>query len=164
MNKFRNYRRVVLSGMAILGILATGTQSAAAQATNDISIQIVANRDVVKPGQKVTYTVTMTNRGPSDATFVDVGFQLPDQLQLVSMECDLGISPDTPFCEYSALASGQTVVSTLVAAPTSRPRGNPVVLTTTAAVSFESADSFDPDTANNISSVQTKLIGRQAHP
>ncbi len=47
----------------------------------------------------------------------DVGFSLPDQLNLVSMTCDRGISPDTPFCEYSTLAAGETVVSTLVATP-----------------------------------------------
>jgi hypothetical protein len=108
----------------------------------------------------------MTNLGPDDAVATDVGFSLPDQLRLVSMTCDLGISPDTPFCEYGSLNAGETVVSILVAKPNLGARkGNPE-LTTTASVFFEvdcSFDpdcTFDPDLSNNSASITMKLTGK----
>jgi len=142
----------------------------AASATSDISVTIVAERSNVKEGQNITYTATMTNLGPDDANFTDVSFGLPDQLSLVSMTCDLGISPDTPFCEYSSLNAGETVISTLVATPNPDVQNHKKHLVTTAAVSFEvdcSFDpncTFDPNNRNNSASVAIKLIGSLAHP
>lgn len=167
------YRRIILNVIGILPlILSLGTSKAAfaAQSTADISVTLVADQSKVKMGQTITFTATMTNLGPDDAAFVDVGFSLPDQLTLVSMTCDKGISADTPFCEYSSLAVGETVVSTLVATPTPGSLTKPRKLTTTANVIFEvdcSFDpncTFDPNTSNNSSSLITKLIGKVAHP
>ena len=166
MNKLKKYRRFLFTAAGILSLVAAVGNSApasAAQAGSDISVKIVADRAVVRPGQTVMYTVTMTNIGPDDASFVDVGFRLSSQLVLVSMQCDLGISPDTPFCEYSSLPSGHTVVSTLVAIPKSTTRRHQSVVRTVAAVSFETADSFDPHSANNTASIRTRLVGRRHH-
>ena len=108
----------------------------------------------------------MTNHGPDDATSVDVGFALPAQLRLVSMSCDKGISPDTPFCEYSSLRAGETVVSILVAKVNAGARQDRESVTTTARVSFESDCAFDPnctfdpDLSNNSASVTTRLTGK----
>ena len=94
----------------------------------------------------------------------------PDQLNLVSMTCDKGISPDTPFCEYSSLAAGETVVSTLVATPNPSALTHDRKLTVTANASFEVDCSFDPnctldpDTSNNSTSITTKLLGKLSHP
>src|SRR5512141_113067 len=167
MNKFRSYRRFifsVLGGLSLLATLGTSTPVMAAQVTSDIAVKISASRSTVGPGQTVTYTVTMTNNGPDDATFVDVGFQLSNDLVLVSIECDLGISPDTPFCEYSSLKSGSTVVSKLVARPSQGGLRRPRVVTTTASVFFESVDTLDPNMGNDTTSVKTKLVGRSSHP
>src|SRR5512142_2837759 len=114
MNSFQLYRffRIGLLGalmvaavspISVQRVHAQGTQS-----TSDLSIQMAADRDKVRFGENITYTVTMTNLGPDDAVFADVRFELPDQLVLVSMTCDLGISPDTPACEYTSLPSGAT--------------------------------------------------------
>lgn len=173
MNIPRNYRRFILNIIGIFPLiisLATSKPAFAATSTSDISITLVADQDKVKMGQTVTFTATMTNLGPEDASFVDVGFSLPDQLNLVSMTCDRGISPDTPFCEYSTLAAGETVVSTLVATPTPGSTVHPRELTMTANVFFEVDCSFDPNCTldpnkdNNSASLTTKLIGKLTHP
>src|SRR5512146_301678 len=123
MNHFRSYRYVLTSVLGILSLMATIASSApgsprqASQAGSDVSVSMAADRSTLKVGQDVTYTVVMTNLGPDDATFVDVAFALPDGLRVLSITCDLGISPDGPFCEYSSLPSGASVVSTLVATP-----------------------------------------------
>ena len=113
----------------------------------------------------------MTNLGPNDASFVDVGFSLPDQLNLVSMTCDKGISPDTPFCEYSSLVSGETVVSILVATPNPSAKNHDRSVTMTSNVSFEVDCNFDPTNctfdsngSNNSASVTTRLVGKLLHP
>lgn len=173
MNKLIKYRRFIINLIGILPLiisLGSSQVAFAATATSDIAITLVADHNKVKAGQTVTYTVTMTNLGPEDASFVDVGFSLPDQLNLVSMTCDLGISPDTPFCEYSTLAAGQSVVSTLVATPTPGSTVHPRELTVSANVFFEVDCSFDPNctfdsnTGNNSAWLTTKLVGKLAHP
>jgi uncharacterized repeat protein (TIGR01451 family) len=174
MNTLRNYRRFIINIIGILPLiisLGNAKPVFAAAATSDISVTLVADQSQVKMGQMITYTATMTNLGSDDALFVDVGFSLPDQLNLVSMTCDRGISPDTPFCEYSTLAAGETVVSTLVATPTPGSTVHPRKLTVTANVFFEVDCSFDPDNctfdpngSNNSASLTTKLVGKLANP
>lgn len=173
MNRPNKFRQLLIRTIGILSILISlgnTKQVLAAQNTSDIAVTIVADQREVKMGQTITYTATMTNLGPEDAFFVDVGFSLPDQLNLVSMTCDKGISPDTPFCEYSTLAAGETVVSTLVATPTPGALTHDRKLTVTANVFFEvdcTFDpncTFDPDSSNNSSSLITKLIGKLTHP
>jgi uncharacterized repeat protein (TIGR01451 family) len=172
MNRLNKFRQLFIRTIGILSIiisLGNTKQVLAAQNVSDISITIVADQSKVKMGEDITYTVTATNLGPDDAIFVDVGFSLPDQLNLVSMTCDRGISPDTPFCEYSTLAAGETVVSTLVATPTLGSLIYDRKDTVTANIFFEidcSYDAnctFDPDLSNNSASLITKLIGKLAH-
>src|SRR6266487_1083952 len=162
MNKLRNYRRFLMSMIGILPLiisLGSSKVAFAATSTSDISVTLVADQSEIQPGQNITYTATMTNLGPDDASFVDVGFSLPDELSLVSMTCDLGISPDTPFCEYSSLKSGQTVVSIMVATPIADAPHGDRHLSVRAAISFEvncSFDpncTFDPELGNNVASV-----------
>ena len=141
MNKFTKNRRFIVNIAGILpliiSLLGSSQVVLAATATSDISIMLVADRSRVKVGQNITYIATMTNHGSDDAIFVDVGFSLPDQLNLVSITCDKGISPDTPFCEYSSLKAGETVVSTLVATPNPSASNRDRSVMTTASVSFE---------------------------
>jgi uncharacterized repeat protein (TIGR01451 family) len=170
MNTLKNYRSLMVSVLGILSLMATMASSApmgrlqASQTTNDIAIKISQDRDKVSEGQDVTYTVVAMNLGPDDATFVDVGFKLPSQLNLVSMSCDLGISPDTPFCEYSSLPAGSRVVSTLVATPNNATQLHSKLLKVSASISFENPGVLDPDLRNNTASVGTRLVVKPAHP
>ena len=174
MNKFTKYRRFIVNIAGILpliiSLLGSSQVVLAATATSDISIMLVADRSRVKVGQNITYIATMTNHGSDDAIFVDVGFSLPDQLNLVSITCDKGISPDTPFCEYSSLQAGETVVSILVATPNPSTQKHDRSVMTTAIVTFEidcSYDSnctFDPNSSNNLAAAPVRIVGKLAHP
>ncbi len=165
MNIRTKYRAVIMTALGVLSLLATMASSAPrngqnTQSSTDVSLSMLADRSTVKAGQDVTYTATMTNLGPADATFVDVAFTIPAGLQMISLTCDQGISPDGPFCEYSSLPAGAAVVSTLVATPQSGTTVHTRLLTASASVLFENADAFDPNPGNNAASVKTKLIGR----
>lgn len=160
MNKLMNYRRFMLTVLSILSLWATLGSSApitTAQTTDDISIKIVADRGAVAPGQRVTYTLTATNLGPDDAVFVDTVFKISDQFVVISLTCDQSISPDGPFCEYSSLPAGASVVSTLVVTPKSTAHMRPHTVKTVASISLETADTFDPNLINNTATVRTRI-------
>jgi uncharacterized repeat protein (TIGR01451 family) len=175
MKKLIKYRRFIVSLIGILPLivsLGTSQVALAARSTSDISVTLIANRSKLKVGQTIIYTAIMTNLGPDDADSVDIRFNLPVQLTLVSMTCEFGITPDTPFCEYSSIKAGERVVSTLTAtlnpdALTRRQRS----LRVTADIlleedcAFEPPDNctFDPNLSNNLASVSTRLVGRLPH-
>ncbi len=164
-----NYRALIVTALAVFSLLATMASSSPkngqnTQSATDVSLSMLADRSTVRAGQNVHYTATITNLGPADATFVDVAFAIPDGLQILSIRCDQGISPDGPFCEYSSLPVGEAVASTLVATPR---LGAPVqtrLLTASASALFENADAFDPNPNNNTASLKTRLIGRLPQP
>jgi uncharacterized repeat protein (TIGR01451 family) len=167
MNTLISYKHFMLNALSILSLWATLGSSAPIMSTaktiNDISIKIVADRGVVRPGQKITYTITATNLGPDDAVFVDTAFDISDQLVVVSLVCDKGISPDGPFCEYSSLRSGASVIARIVATPKLTARARSKTMQTIASIQFETIDTFDPNMNNNKASVRTRLIGGSAH-
>ena len=168
MNKLPKYRQVIFATIAILLLvlsLGNSRRVLAAQNTADVSVTLIANKSRVKVGENITYTVTATNHGPDAALLVFVYHGLSDQLNFVSVTCDRGISSDGPFCEYSVLEPGESVVSIFIATP------NPDIqnqernaLTATAVTSFESADTLDSNRGNNWASVTVRLIGRLTHP
>ncbi len=174
MNRLIKYRRFLLSLIGILPLivsLGASRVAFAATSTSDISVTLIANRSNLKVGQTITYTAIMKNLGPDDASFVDVRFNLPVQLTLVSMTCDLGITPDTPFCEYSSLKAGQTVISKVVAKLNPNALAHERKVKVTADILLEQDCAVQPDNCtldpnhnNNSSSVTTKLIGKLTHP
>ncbi len=105
MENHTGFRYLTVSILGMLSLLAIPTSIPPrpwqnTQAASDVSLTMLADRSIARVGQNVTYTAARTNLGPSDATFVDVAFTLPAGLRIVSMSCDMGISPDGPFCEY----------------------------------------------------------------
>jgi uncharacterized repeat protein (TIGR01451 family) len=163
-------RRLLLGVIGIMPLvsLATVQPVAAATATSDISIRLVANHGSLTTGRQITYTATMTNHGPNDASLVDTTFSWPAQLDLVSITCDHGISPDTPACEYLSLKAGQSVVSVFVATPHpgSHPASGRIRVTARATFevdcSFDPNCTFDPHLRNNSAWVVTRLFPRAA--
>jgi uncharacterized repeat protein (TIGR01451 family) len=155
----RRILEIVLSALTILVLLGSNVHPALAQGFTDLSVRIVANKEKVKPGQTITFTVTATNRGSVDAPLVDVIHKLPAQLQFVSLTCDRGISSDGGFCEYGSLKAGASVVSILVATPLTGQRVNHAIkVTTTAVVSLETTETTDPNQHNNMAKVTTELV------
>ena len=87
--------------------VATVDTSLVAQAAFTITKQQAAPAGAVIAGELVTYTITITNHGPSQARSVDVKDQLPAGLSLVSMNAGQGVCA-SGICQFGALAVGAT--------------------------------------------------------
>lgn len=163
MNRLRKIRRLLVSLIGILPLvlsLANIQPVFADTSASDISVKIFADRNTVRLGQNVTYTIKATNLGPDPANFVDVVHNLPAQLTFVSLTCDHGISPDSPNCEYSIIEPGETVTSILVATPNPSVLPHRRHLVTKTTINFETADMTDPQLSNNSASVTVRWVGR----
>jgi Domain of unknown function DUF11 len=80
----------------------------------DLAILRVTGPQHTMAGRQVTFKILATNLGPAPSE-LDVGVSFSAGLALAQMTCDFGISPDTPFCEYSNVAPGTRVATTVVA-------------------------------------------------
>jgi uncharacterized repeat protein (TIGR01451 family) len=132
-----------------------GTGVAAASA--DLAVSISASPNPAKTGQRVTYTITLLNAGPSTATAILINDTLSSQSTFVSATITGG-SCVTPVkgasgvvsCSLASLASGAskpiTIVVTVIAKKTS--------ITNTVTVSSATAD---PNLANNTASITTRV-------
>jgi hypothetical protein len=102
------HRRV--SFVAVLGLLlatiigVTSPNPAAAQLpSTDLAILRITGPQQVKAGKVVTFKIVATNLGPATSQ-LDVAVTSAGGLELNFLQCDLGISADGPFCEYSNVA------------------------------------------------------------
>ena len=102
-----------------------------------LSIRKTSTPATVNAGEVVTYTITITNSGPSAARFVDVKEQLPSGLTLQSITASNGGVCAGTLCQFGTVAVATTRTVTVVAKVGSDVTG---VVTNTAAV-----DSIDND-------------------
>jgi uncharacterized repeat protein (TIGR01451 family) len=166
MKRLKISRRGFVHIVGILALIASfgaNGQAHAAQTTVDVAVKIAADQNRVKQGQTITYTITTTNQGADVAIAVDVVHSLSDQLNVVSLTCDKGISPDGSFCEYSILEPGETVVSTMVATIKPDALNRERNVTTSARLAYEAADTIDTDDSNNTDAVTVRLVGDVNH-
>ena len=114
-------RRVVRGkGAVVLAALASGAVFAlpaagqiAGPPTADLGVvSIHANRSSAAHGTHVTFTEVIRNNGP-EAAELDTTPQITGGV-LVGEVCDLGISADTPFCEYGDVSPGTTLTTKFV--------------------------------------------------
>ena len=103
--------------------------------------------------REVTFTIVATNNGP-DAVDFNV-YWSSDQLSLVTMVCDRGISADTPACEYGTVQPGVTLTSTVVAEVMAT--GSKHAVETGCTVS----DATDPNPGNDCLDAAVKVIGKR---
>jgi hypothetical protein len=81
--------------------------------TADIGVvSLHASRAMAAHGIRVTFTEVITNNGP-DAVELDTMPQITGGT-LVNEVCDLGISPDTPNCEYGTVDAGTRLTTKFV--------------------------------------------------
>lgn len=129
--------------------------------TASASTTVVAQADLVitksgaagvVAGQNVTYTIVVTNNGPSDATSVVVSDPAPANLTFVS---NSGACSGNFPCSLGTLTNGQSVTITSTYSTSANFSGN---VTNTASVSSTTAD---PNGANNSASATTN-VGAQA--
>jgi uncharacterized repeat protein (TIGR01451 family)/CSLREA domain-containing protein len=128
----------------------------------DLSIAKSGAPNPVVSGNRLTYTLTVTNNGPGGATGVTVTDQLPDSVHFNSMSSTQGTctrstttkqSPKngTVTCSLGALASGATSSVTIVVTTTT-----PGKLINTATVS---GNEFDPNQGNNSAATTITVVG-----
>lgn len=86
---------------------------ALAPASADLSIIKSTNASTVVSGTTLTYTISVTNDGPSDATNVHVTDTLPAEVELVSANPSQGTCDATIDCALGTLTSGASATITL---------------------------------------------------
>jgi uncharacterized repeat protein (TIGR01451 family)/LPXTG-motif cell wall-anchored protein len=119
----------------------------------DLSISKDDAPDPVSPGSNLTYTLEVSNAGPSTAAGVVVTDILPAGSTLVSTSGCAGDPNGVPDCALGDLAPGDTATYTIIVTVDSSAAG---ALTNTATVSAATAD---PDTTDNSASTTTELAG-----
>ena len=153
-------RLALLTGFfvsAAVGLTLAAAAGAQAVPTADLAIvSNTANVKHAKVGAEVTFTIIATNNGPESADF-NVTWT-SGQLQLVSETCDLGISPDTPACEYGTVEPGVTLTTTVVAEALST--GSKVAIGTGCMVE-QPGFIIDPDPQNNCAAATVKVVGKR---
>ncbi len=120
----------------------------------DLRVTKSDSPDPAVVGSNVTYTITVTNAGPTPATNVQVIDSLPPNATVVSATSthgSVGGSGSTRFVNISSLASGESAVVTIVV--TNSITGS---FTNTALVSSSSIT--DTNTDNNTASAVTTIL------
>jgi hypothetical protein len=116
-NLRRMKRRKRVPFLVCVAVVALLPFPAAAQEVPNADLAVLSNAANAKHGhvgQQVTFTILATNNGPdtTPGLFVTATFQ---GLELVEEICDLGVSADTPSCEYSNIPRGQILTTTVIA-------------------------------------------------
>ena len=148
-----------LAYVLVMAVLAVGLSAdlAAAQSGADLQITKVAEKKTVKIGETITYTITLTNLGPDVATNIVFGDPIPDQLNLVSSTCG-NVSAS---CMVASLAGGASVTLVVVTTPIANLAHSERQVTNGAFI--EESGSTDPNAANDIASVTTRVVGPLHH-
>jgi uncharacterized repeat protein (TIGR01451 family) len=87
----------------------------------DLTVALTGTPDIVRVGENVTYTVAVTNKGPDDATNVELTVTLPSTVTLVSAMPDAGTCTSTVTldCDLGNIAKGASPVLTTIVVKTS---------------------------------------------
>lgn len=161
-------------GLTTAGTNITNTASATTTSfdpdTNDntggvqLSVNPAADLRVVKTADKptanvdedITWSVALTNLGPSTATGVTLTDNAPAGVAIQSVTPPAGVTCSTAgqtiTCSTASLASGQTRTVSIVGRVARSSAGSPLNNSATGASS-----TFDPDTSNNLSAVTTNV-------
>jgi uncharacterized repeat protein (TIGR01451 family) len=118
----------------------------------DLAVQIAGNPDLLSVTQTLTYTVTVQNLGPQDATNVVLTNTLPSTVNFVSLATNQGTCTEANLvvvCNISKLVSGDALVATIAVVPTT-----PGTITDSATAT---ASQTDTNTANNTASHSTAV-------
>ena len=121
----------------------------------DLTLTKTSSPATVAPGAPVTFTLKVTNRGPSAAQDVVITDVLVPQLVFSSASpgCTFGSATATIECEQGTVAAGETVTFTVTATVNAGTQSGPLVNQAVTA-----AAGYDPDLANNGSSTTITVV------
>ena len=121
----------------------------------DVTLTKSASPAAAAPGAPVTFTLKVTNRGPSDAHDVVITDVLVPQLVFSSASpgCTFASATATIECEQDTVTAGETVTFTVTATVKTGTQAGPLVNQAVTA-----ADGYDPDLANNGSSTTIAVV------
>jgi uncharacterized repeat protein (TIGR01451 family) len=140
---------------------SAGSAVITVQNKSDLQVIIQSNVDVINFGGTLTYTVTVTNLGPFQASAVTLVDPVPAESIFLSMNS--GGAPcmapppamgGTVTCNFGNMASGASATVSF----TVRVSKPPVPASTTNTV-VVSSPNFDPNPANNSATVKTLVFG-----
>ena len=118
---------------------------------SDLSITKSDSPDPVTPGSNLTYTLTATNSGPSDATGVVVTDTLPTGVTLVSATPSVGSCSGVVTCNLGTLANGDSATISIVVTVDAATACGTTLTNTVSLVS----NVPDPNSSNNTASADT---------
>ncbi len=131
----------------------TATETTEIEVVADLSVDIADSRDPVRAGGRLSYTVVVTNNGPSPATGIYVTTTLPVGLTFASAPSVCEATGLIVSCAIGPLASGATSTVVIKVAV-----GTSTAATTTAEAQVSGVDE-DPDASNNVSEETTAVVG-----
>jgi uncharacterized repeat protein (TIGR01451 family) len=141
----------ITPGPIAAGICVKGGATAAASA--DLAIGKTASADPVLAGSTLTYALVVANFGPATATNVVVTDPLPASATFLSDSTTQGTctqAAGTVTCSLGTLSPNGRALVVIKVTPTAK-----TLLTNTARVT---ADQSDPNLANNMASVSTRVL------
>jgi Domain of unknown function DUF11 len=104
---------IILGALAAAVVFAVPAAADTSPPTADLAVvSIHASRQTAAQGTRVTFTEVIRNNGP-ETVEMDTLPQITGGA-LVEEVCDLGISPDTPNCEYGDVAAGASLTTKFV--------------------------------------------------
>ena len=138
------------------------TQTTTVNREADLAVTKSDSPDPVLAGNNLTYTVTVTNDGPSDASGVTLSDTLPGGVTFVSATSTAGTcgeSGGVVSCNsIGTLTNGASATITItVTVPTSMAHGTILSNSATA-----TATETDPNTSNNTNITQNTTVNREA--
>lgn len=111
----------------------------------DLAVVKTAAPQMAVLGEEYTYTINVTNKGPSEATGVEAVDTLPSQVNIVSVVPSCPVSGNVVTCDLGAFATGETKTISIKVIPTQTG-----ILTNSVSVSAIEAD---PDLCNNSANI-----------
>lgn len=122
----------------------------------DLSVTKEVDRTAPNEGDPVTFTITLSNNGPSDATGIAATDILPTGLSYVSSNPSKGsYDPSTGLWDVGALSNGTSATLALVASVNSGTEGLAIINQ----VRVTAADQGDPVPANDLATATITVQG-----
>jgi uncharacterized repeat protein (TIGR01451 family) len=134
--------------------VGTAATTVAAPPSADVAVTKTDSPDPVTAGNNITYTITVTNNGPSDAPSVTLADEVPTGTSFVSASSSQGACAGTTTitCPLSLGNGASATVTLVVKVDPSTPAGT---ITNTAEALSRTAD---PELGNNTATATTPVV------